>query len=101
MDAAITEAIKVKVKFLTASSYKNTVFANFVTDRAEYFTLIYENNDISLNVFAGNQLLIDRIESAIREGETDENQDIELYLSIREQFTINEANELLEQNNGN
>lgn len=53
--------------------------------------------DLMLNVESTDEDLIYRVQEAIREGETDSNPDLELYLDIRDTFDSSDCDELINQ----
>lgn len=80
-------------KFLAAGATKdkNTVFVTFIDSLKRTFVVMWDRTDagyfdLSLNVMSRTYELNTRIEEAIKAGESDDNADLLLYLSIRDGF---------------
>ena len=84
------------MKFLKAQRVsENSVKATYSLDGLE-FTVEWNNihpgngeigdYDLQLNTVSSDEELTNRVDAAIREGETDENTDLDLYLFVRDTF---------------
>lgn len=84
------------IEFLSAKrTTLNSVEATYTIDDTE-FTVEWNNihagtgeigyYDLQINTKSPNNELASRVDNAIREGETDENPDVELYIFIRDTF---------------
>ena len=89
----VKDVTELNATFLTAAATKdkNTVFAVFVDTLRRRFVIEWnrcddDNFDISLNVMSESSELNNRISTAISAGESNDNEDLTLYLAIRDKF---------------
>lgn len=84
------------MKFLKAQRVsENSVNATYSLDgidfTVEWNSVLPDNGetadyDLQLNTASSDEELTSRVDAAIREGETDENPDLDLYLFVRDTF---------------